>query len=113
MISKSGKPILEPVANEGVNVRQNNFNRPESRPRPDIVTIGNVMAYDYSAQQQQQRQQQDNTGNEDTGNSNTGNGSNDLNIDFFHDVFKVSIITSLTFKCIRNSNAFQYHSFIL
>ena len=48
------------------------------------MTIGDVMAYDYSAQQQQQRQ--NNAGNEETGNRNTGNGANEY--DFLEQLLK-------------------------
>ena len=59
LIEKSGKPILEPVSNQGQGAvpsgQQGNFNRPVSRPRPEIVTIGDNTVYDYSSKRYQQQ----------------------------------------------------------
>ena len=59
LIEKSGQPILEPVSNQGQGAvpsdQQGNFNRPVSRPRPEIVTIGDNTVYDYSGKRYQQQ----------------------------------------------------------
>ena len=66
LIEKSGQPVIAPLSSESPDFLSNRAqSRPQSRPQPDVLTIGDVTAYDYSnppqqylLQQQQQQQQQ-------------------------------------------------------